>query len=89
VPTVGESGVPGYEVNIWLGVLVRAGTPHEIIARLNGGIVRALAVPDVKERLALEGFEPSSMSPQEFARHIRNELPVWAQVVQTAKLRAD
>ena len=89
LPTVAEAGVPGYQVDIWLGVLVPTGTPREVIARLNGGIIKALTAPEVKERLEPEGFEPSAMSPDEFARHIRAELPVWAKVVQAAKLRAD
>jgi tripartite-type tricarboxylate transporter receptor subunit TctC len=89
LPTVAEAGVPGYQVDIWLGVLVPAGTSRDVITRLNSGVIKALNAPDVKERLEPEGFEPSGMSPEEFAKHIRAELPVWARVVQAAKLRAD
>ncbi len=89
LPTVAEAGVPGYQVDIWLGVLVPAGTSRDVITRLNSGIIKALNAPDVRERLESEGFEPSGMSPEEFAKHIRAELPVWARVVQAAKLRAD
>jgi len=89
LPTVAESGLPGYQVDIWLGVLVPAGTSREIITRLNAGIIKALNAPDLKERLEPEGFEPSNMSPEQFAQHIRAEIPVWARVVQAANLRAD
>ncbi len=89
VPTVAEAGVPGYQVDIWLGVFTPAGTPRDIISRLNAGIIKALAAPEVRERLEPEGFEPSAMTPEEFGKHIRAELPTWGRVVQAAKLRAD
>ena len=89
LPTVAEAGVPGYQVDIWLGAFVPARTPRAVISRLNAGIIKVLTLPEVKERLEPEGFEPSAMSPAEFAKHIRSELPVWAKVVQAAKLRVD
>jgi tripartite-type tricarboxylate transporter receptor subunit TctC len=89
LPTVAEAGVPGYQVDIWLGAFVPSRTPGEVISRLNAGIIKVLTLPEVKARLEPEGFEPSAMSPAEFAKHIRAELPVWAKVVQAAKLRVD
>jgi tripartite-type tricarboxylate transporter receptor subunit TctC len=89
LPTVAEAGVPGYQVDIWLGLFVPAGTPRDVITRLNAGIIKALNAPEVRERLEPEGFEASTMTPEEFGKHIRAELPVWARVVQAAKLRAD
>ncbi len=89
VPTIAESGLPGYEVINWYGILVPAGTPKEIVARLNAEILRILNVPDVKERLAAQGAETFSSTPQEFAAYIRKETQKWAKVVKYSGARLD
>jgi tripartite-type tricarboxylate transporter receptor subunit TctC len=82
VPTVSESAVKGFEVTGWYGVFVPAGTPQEIVARLHKEIVRALALPDVRERLAGEGAELAGNSPREFDAFVRSEIVKWAKVVK-------
>ena len=89
VPTVIESGVPGFDVTAWHGVLAPAKTPPEIIARLNREIVRTLGMPDVQEVLLSEGGEITPTSPQEFAALIRSELQMWIKVVKQAGIALD
>lgn len=89
VPTIAESGLPGYEVINWYGILVPAGTPKEIVARLNAEILKILNVPDVKERLSAQGAETFSSTPQEFAAYIRKETEKWAKVVKYSGARLD
>ena len=82
LPTVAESGFPGYEANNWLGLLVPAGTPAPIILRLNREIVKIFEQPDVRERLSAQGGEAETGSPEKFADYIRAEIRKWAQVVK-------
>ena len=89
VPTVAESGVPGYETASWYGVLAPSGTAKIIIDRLNREIVKAVELPDARERLMSEGAEPVGSSPAEFSAHIKRELARWAQVVRQAKIKLD
>jgi tripartite-type tricarboxylate transporter receptor subunit TctC len=89
VPTVIESGIPGFDVTAWHGVLAPGKTPPGIIAKLNGEIVRALSLPDVQEMLLVEGGEITPTSPQEFAALIRSELQMWTQVVKQAGITLD
>jgi len=88
VPTIGES-LPGYEVDNWYGVLAPAGTPKEIVDRLNGAIAKSLQQADVKERLAGQGFETLSSTPDQFALYIRSEIVKWAQVIKESGARVD
>ena len=89
LPTVSESGLPGYEVINWYGVLTPAGTPKDIVARLNTEITRIMNLPEVKERLAAQGAETLTSTPQEFARFIRSETEKWAKVVKFSGARID
>jgi tripartite-type tricarboxylate transporter receptor subunit TctC len=89
LPTVGEAGVPGFEVGSWYGISAPAGTPREIIARLSGDVARVLALPDVKERLARSGFEVLLSSPEEFGEFVRSEIDKWAKVVKASGVRID
>ena len=89
VPTVAESGVKGFDVTGWYGAFVPAGTPQDIIARLHQEIVRALAMPDVRERLSGEGAELVGNSPREFDAFVRSELVKWAKVVKLSGAKAD
>ncbi len=89
VPTVAESGVPGYAVTGWWGVLAPAGTPRPIVQRLNGAIVRALQSTDLRERLAADGIEPAGGTPEAFAEHLRREITIWSKVVRESGARAE
>lgn len=89
VPTIAESGVPGYEMVLWFGVLAPAGTPQPIIAKLNAEIVKALNVPDVKQRLSDQGAELVGNSPEQFDALIKSEVRNWARVVKEAGLRVE
>jgi tripartite-type tricarboxylate transporter receptor subunit TctC len=89
VPTVAEAGVPGYELSVWFGVLAPAGTPRDIIVRLNTEIVKILNAPDVKDRFAKQGVEVRTSTPEQFSEFLRAEVSRWAKVVQDANIKAD
>ncbi len=89
IPTMSESGLAGFEVNSWYGLLAPAGTPREIILRLNSEVARSLREPDARERLYSIGAEPMDNTPEEFAAYIAAEMAKWAKVVKTAGIRAD
>ena len=89
VPTMVEAGVPGFEVNVWYGIMAQAATPKPIIDRLNAEIVKALNSPEVKERMAKEGAEPIPGTPAEFAAFQKSEVAKWAQVVKDSGATAD
>jgi tripartite-type tricarboxylate transporter receptor subunit TctC len=84
VPTVAESGVPGFEAGSWYGLLAPAATPRPIVERLNREIVRILQMPDVRERFATEAFDVPSDTPEQFASHIKADVVKWAKVVKDA-----
>ena len=89
LPTVAESGFPGYEVVGWFGWLAPAKMPREIVARLHAEIVKALSVPDVRERLLSQSAEPVGNSPQAFGAFIRSERDKWADVIKRANIRME
>lgn len=89
VPTVSESGLPGYDVSSWYGMYSPAGTPGTIVTKLNAEIAAALKAPDVTERLSSLGAQPAPTSPDEFGRITRNEIKKWAKVVQESGARVD
>jgi tripartite-type tricarboxylate transporter receptor subunit TctC len=82
VPTIAESGFPGYEATNSVGVLAPAGTPREIVAKLNAEIVRVLNLPEVRERLLGLGAEPVGNTPEQFGEYIRVEIAKWGKVVK-------
>ena len=82
VPTVAESGVPGFETGSWQGVLAPPGTSKEIVSRLNAEIIRILGAADMKEKLASQGADVLTMTPDQFGNFIRNEKARWAKVVK-------
>jgi tripartite-type tricarboxylate transporter receptor subunit TctC len=88
VPTVAESGYPGYEALNWYGFLGPKGLPKEIVERLNREIVKALAHPQVVSALHKTGTEPKSSSPEEFAAFIKREYDTWGKVVKEAGIKA-
>lgn len=88
LPAIGEV-LPGYASEFWFGMWAPAGTPKDIIARLNQAIVRILKQPDVLERLRTDGLEPVGSTPQEFARIIARDIATWSSVVKAGNIRID
>jgi tripartite-type tricarboxylate transporter receptor subunit TctC len=88
VPTIAESGVPGYEVTVWYGICAVAGTPKPIIAKINADMVKALNMPDLRQRLDLQGVEATPSSPEAFTAFIKSETAKWAKVVKDAGIPA-
>ena len=89
LPTVAESGYPGFEVQSWNGLLAPARTPAAIIRKVHLETVKALALPDLRARLAELGIEGIGNSPDEFAAFIKSEIPKWAKVIKAAGIKAD
>ena len=89
LPTVAEAGLKGFEVKSWNGVVVPAGTPKEIIARLNGEIVRILRQPDLREKFLVQGVELVPTTPEEFGAFIKQDIAKWAKVIQLSGARAE
>jgi len=88
VPTVAESGYPGYEALNWYGLLGPAGMPKDVLERLNREIVKALANPEAVAQMNKTGVEPQSSSPAEFGRYIEREYQTWGRVVKQAGIKA-
>jgi tripartite-type tricarboxylate transporter receptor subunit TctC len=82
VPTVAESGLPGYDAIGWFGLLAPAATPTAIVERLSQDVNTVLAKADVKQRMLLLGVEPSGNTPEQFARFIRDDLAKWAKLMR-------
>jgi tripartite-type tricarboxylate transporter receptor subunit TctC len=89
LPTVAEAGIPGYDAGVWYGILAPAGTPREIVARLNGEIARALNQPDYRNLLVNNTIEPIGSPPEQLSRYIKSELVKWAKVIKDAGVRVD
>jgi len=89
LPTIAESGVPGYEASTWYGVLAPAHTRGAVIARLHEGVVKILADAALREKLAAQGFEPVGSSPEEFGATIKSEIAKWAKVIRDAGIRPE
>jgi tripartite-type tricarboxylate transporter receptor subunit TctC len=89
LPTVAESGLKGFDISTWFGVFAPANTPGPIVDRLNAEFARALAAPDIRERLARMGAEPSPMSPEAFANFVRAEQAKYERVVKASGARVE
>jgi tripartite-type tricarboxylate transporter receptor subunit TctC len=89
IPTVAESGVPGYNVTAWYGVSAPAKTPPAIIDRLNSEIVRALKSPDLRERLVSQGVDPVGNTPEQYTAFMQSEITKWAKVIAVAKIKGE
>jgi len=89
VPTIAESGLPGYEANNWWGIVAPAGTPPGIVKRLHGEITGILTAPDVQKWFASEGAESVNRTPEEFASIITSEMGKWGKVVKQAGIRGE
>jgi tripartite-type tricarboxylate transporter receptor subunit TctC len=88
-PTIAESGYPGYALDIWLGVTMPAGVPQPIVAKVSAEIARVLNVPDVKGRLAPQGVDIETTSPQALAKLIRADYERWGKIIKAAGIKAD
>jgi len=86
LPTINESGVPGFDVNNWYGMVAPAGTPAPIIARLNRDIVAVLNSPDVAQVFLKQGLEPAPTTPEAFGKFIKSEFDKWGRVLKEAKV---
>ena len=89
VPTISESGLPGFEASSWFGVLAPAGTPAPIVARINAEVNKWLQSADAREKLLSQGAEAAGGSPEQFAAHIRAESDKWAKVVKASGAKVD
>jgi tripartite-type tricarboxylate transporter receptor subunit TctC len=87
LPTMAESGFPGFEAVPWFGLLAPAGTPQEIVDKLHGETVKALAAPELRKKFDELGLEPVGNTPAEFAAVIKKETPEWAKVIRDAGIR--
>jgi tripartite-type tricarboxylate transporter receptor subunit TctC len=87
IPTIAEGGLPGFDYNLWVGMFAPAGTPPEIVNKINADVMRALQTPEVKERLANLGADAMPMSPAEFKAFVRKEIDDSAAVIKTAGIK--
>ena len=89
IPTVAESGIPGFEAGLWYGIVAPSQTPPDIVTQLGREIVAILALPEIRERLVALGSEPSDFGPEKFAAFIRAESDKWGEVVKTSGAKAE
>jgi tripartite-type tricarboxylate transporter receptor subunit TctC len=89
IPTVSEAGVPGYDAVIWLGIMAPAGTPKPIVDRLNAEIASIVSSPEVKADWAKQGAVPMTMTPDQFAQYMRDDIEKWAKVVKVSGAKVD
>ena len=89
LPTIAEAGVPGFSVNNWIGLFAPAGTPAEIVRKVNAEVMRIMRLPEVTRRMEVEGERFTPNSPEEFAQFVRSEVAKWGKVVKDAGLKAD
>jgi tripartite-type tricarboxylate transporter receptor subunit TctC len=89
VPTISESGVPGYEATIWLGIMAPKGTPKAVVDKLNEAMSKISLQPDVKQLWAKQGAVPMAMSAEAFEKYARDDIAKWAKVIKTAGIKAE
>ncbi len=89
VPTFAEAGVPGVELNVWMGIVAPAGTPKAVIARLNGEFNRVLKLPVVRDKLAAQGIDVAGGTPEDFAARMRADLAAYARLIKATGIRVD
>jgi tripartite-type tricarboxylate transporter receptor subunit TctC len=89
VPTFAESGFPGVEDDTWIGIFLPAGSPPEVVQRMNAAVNQALQAADLRERLAALAFEPVGGTPQQFAAYLKSEIAKWGQVVRAGNIKAE
>lgn len=89
LPTMAESGMPGFDISTWFGLLAPAGTPPDVVAKWNAGIVAAINAPDVREKMIAQGADPSPTTPAEFAAFIAKERDKYARIVKMSGAKVD
>jgi tripartite-type tricarboxylate transporter receptor subunit TctC len=89
IPTMSEAGVPGYVSDTWYGLLAPAGTPKDVLAKLEHAAIAALRNPEVRDRLTKAGAEPAGTTAEEFGKVIEREKPIWAKVVKESGAKVD
>jgi tripartite-type tricarboxylate transporter receptor subunit TctC len=89
IPTVAESGVPGFNVTAWYGVSAPVKTPRPIIEKLNAEFVRAVKSPDLRDRLVTQGADPAGNTPEQYAAFVQNEITKWAKVIKAAGIKGE
>ena len=89
LPTIAESGVPGYDYVTWYGTLVPAQTPAAIVSRLNAAVQKALGTKDVREKLGAQGVEVEGSTPDAFGKIVRTDVEKWRKIINTAKIKAE
>lgn len=89
IPTVAESGLPGFEITAWFGVSAPAKTPRAIVDRLNNELVRALRSADLRDRLLAAGAEPVGSTPDEYTAFVQNEIAKWSKVISAAGIKGE
>jgi len=89
IPTVAESGLPGFEAGTWYGISTPAGTPRAIVDQLNAAIVKSVQLPDTREKLLAQGAEPMTGSAEQMGQFVRGEIARWAKVVKAAGIQLD
>ncbi|MGE4257547.1 MAG: tripartite tricarboxylate transporter substrate binding protein [Xanthobacteraceae bacterium] len=86
VPTIAELGFPAYEISSWQGMFAPAGTPKEVIGKINGEVVQMLNAPEVRARISREGADPVGSTPEQFAERVKSEIEKWSKVAKAAGL---
>jgi tripartite-type tricarboxylate transporter receptor subunit TctC len=89
VPTVAESGLPGYDVSLWYSILAPAGTPKEIVGRISSSIAKALALPEVRDKLVAQGFDVSYLNPEQMSELMRRDTARWGKSLPEIGLKLD
>lgn len=89
LPTIGESGYPGFEAWAWQGFVAPAGTPREVVMKLNTEFAKVMSDAAIKQRLSESGFEPQTSSPEQFAEYMKSEIAKWAKVIRDSNISLD
>jgi tripartite-type tricarboxylate transporter receptor subunit TctC len=89
VPTVAESGLPGFEASTWFGIIAPAATPRDIVSRLHTTLVKTISDKEVTQRLLSQGMDPVLITPEQFAERIRQDLPRWGKLLKSAGIKAE
>jgi tripartite-type tricarboxylate transporter receptor subunit TctC len=87
VPTIAEQGISGFSMTLWFGMWVPAGTPPQVVLKLNGEVNRVLQMPELREQYATLGIDPVSMQPGEFAKFVREEIATNQRIVKQANIQ--
>src|SRR5207244_11308203 len=89
LPTIGESGYPGFEAWAWQGFVAPAGTPRDVVMKLNAEFASVMNDPTIKQRLSESGFEPQTSSPEQFAAYMKSEIAKWQKVIRDSNISLD